>query len=364
MFATMFTKPWHYLKFLSVVMVLASLYSLAQAQLSPALIDSDDFLIEPIELDDVDFGGTDLDGVELGQQASINWSTGEVRVTGVGQATGGMTPAQGRLVGGRRARENALILLNHVVRDVEIITGITIGDYLVQDESLEAPFIEAIQAAQFIEDSETSNFVRTANIGTTTVTIDASVQLYGENSISALVLPGFQDFYAGAAVQPERDLPFVVAELGDHSWQASAVQVEGNYTGLVIDASAFGVNPAMCPEIMFGGGMEDGGQKIYGIESVDRSQLGSRGVATYFGSVTGASSDPRVGDNPLVIQALGIEERNGVLTGHPIISPEDAERIRLENDLTGFLEDGGVTVASRNVILIMTEDGTDVFASR
>ncbi|MEM7735097.1 MAG: hypothetical protein AAF267_04845 [Deinococcota bacterium] len=354
MIAVIFTKRWHFLRFLSVAMLLLGLNGLAQAQLSLAQIDSDDFLIETIELEDA----------EPGQQAAVNWSTGEVRVTGVGQAVGGMTPAQGRLVGGRQARENALMLLNQVVRDVEIVNGVTIGDYLAQEESLEAPFIEAILSAQFIEDSETSDFVRNANIGTTTVTIDASVQLYGEMSISALILPSFQEFYDWADAQPEHNLPFVVAELDDLSWQASAVQVEGNYTGLVIDASAFGVNPAMCPEIMFDGGMEDGGQKIYGIGSVDRSQLGSRGVATYFGRVTGASSDPRVGDNPLVIQALGIEERNGVLTGHPIISPEDAQRIRLENDLTGFLEDGGVTVASRNVILIMTEDGTDVFASR
>jgi hypothetical protein len=354
MHAIMFTKRWHYKNFLSVLISLTSFGGLAQAQLSRAQLDGDDFLIEPIELANAD----------LGQQAAINWSTGEVQVTGVGQAIGGMTPAQGRLVGGRRARENALILLNQVVRDVEIVNGITIGDYLLQEETLEAPFIEALQNAQFIEDSETSNFVRNANIGTTTVTIDAVVQLYGDVSISALILPSFQAFYDWADVQPDHDLPFVVAEVDDHSWQASAVQVEGNYTGLVIDASGFEVNPAMCPEIMFGGGMEDGGQKIYGIGSVDRDQLGSRGVATYFSSVTGASSDPRVGDNPLVIQALGIEERNGVLTGHPIISPEDAERIRLENDLTGFLEDGSVTVASRNVILIMTEDGTDVFASR
>ena len=308
-----------------------------------------DFLIETI----------DVPGAEVGRRASINWSTGQITVTGAAQVTGGMTAAQGRLLALPNAQTDALFLLAEIVNSIEIVTGITIGDFAEQDSDIAEGLAALFDDSLLVEDSETSNVTREANLATITVTIDAAISLYGERGIAAIILPDFQTFFR-EEMADTGVLPYRVATPVNDDWQARAAsQVQGNYTGLVIDASEHGINPAMCPEIMQGSGA-----KVYDILSVDPEDVGTRGVATYFGSISSATADPRAGDNPLVIPAVDIEERDGVLTGHPIISAEDAERIRLENDMSGFLDAGNVTVASRNVVVILTDDDTERYVSR
>lgn len=308
-----------------------------------------DFLIETI----------DVPGADVGRQASINWSTGHVTVTGAAQVTGGMTPAQGRLLALPEAETDALFLLAEIINSIEIVTGVTIGDFAEQDSDIAEALAALFDDSLIVADSETSDFTRDANLGTITITMDATISLYGDNGIAAVILPEFQTFFREEMAEADT-LPYVVAAPVHDDWHARAAsQVQGGYTGLVIDASEFAVNPAMCPEIMQGDG-----DKVYDILSVDPEDVAERGVATYFGSVDSATADPRAGDNPLVIPAVGIEERDGVLTGHPIISAEDAERIRLENDMSGFLEDGNVTVASRNVVVILTDDEAERYVSR
>ncbi len=318
-----------------------------------------DFLIETI----------DVPGADVGRQASINWSTGQVTVTGAAQVTGGMTSSQGRLLALPQAETDALFLLAEIINSIEIVTGVTIGDFAEQDSAIAEALAALFDDSLIVAGSETSDFTRDANLGTTTITIDATLSLYGDNGIAAIILPDFQTFFR-EEMASGNTLPYAVAAPVYDDWQARAAsqvpasqvpasQVQGDYTGLVIDASEFAVNPAMCPEIMQGSG-----DKVYDILSVDPEDVAEQGVATYFASVDSAVADPRVGDNPLVIPAVAIEERDGVLTGHPVISAEDAERIRLENDLSGFLEDGNVTVASRNVVVILTDDETERYVSR
>jgi len=336
-------RSWHTFT-LGTVIALAVI-----AVMSVTTAQAQDFLIETI----------DVPGAEVGRQASINWSTGHVTVTGAAQVTGGMTSAQGRLLALPQAETDALFLLAEIVNSIEIVTGVTIGDFAGQDSDIAEALAALFDDSLLVADSETRDFTRDANLGTTTITIDATLSLYGDSGIAAVILPDFQTFFR-EEMASGNILPYAVAAPVYDDWQARAAsQVQGDYTGLVIDASEFAVNPAMCPEIMQGDG-----DKVYDILSVDPEDVAEQGVATYFASVDSAVADPRAGDNPLVIPAVAIEERDGVLTGHPVISAEDAERIRLENDLSGFLQDGNVTVASRNVVVILTDDEVERYVSR
>ncbi len=116
---------------------------------------------------------------------------------------------------------------------------------------------------------------------------------------------------------------------------APAATIGAGYTGVVIDAKGTVLSRTFCPVIY-----DTNGRAIYGVKNVSADYAIKNGVVEY---AEGADrwqqvglGNSRAGSNPLVIKAVGIRERN-VYKVDVVITPEDADKILIENQRSGFL---------------------------
>jgi hypothetical protein len=110
----------------------------------------------------------------------------------------------------------------------------------------------------------------------------------------------------------------------------------GGYTGLIIDAAGLKATPAMLPKIK----VEDG-REILGPNEVDREYMINQGLVGYADSIGKAKAMKRVGSNPLVVKAIGIEGTN---KSNIVVSTNDAMKIASATSVNGFLRECRVVV--------------------
>ena len=99
----------------------------------------------------------------------------------------------------------------------------------------------------------------------------------------------------------------------------------GGYTGVIIDCTGLGLRPAMSPVIK-----AENGQPIYGYKNLDADKIVSSGMASYAHSAADAT---RAGTNPLRLRAVAVDGG-----ANPVLSAADANRLLLENSVSGFLD--------------------------
>ncbi|PIU63789.1 MAG: hypothetical protein COS84_09255 [Armatimonadetes bacterium CG07_land_8_20_14_0_80_40_9] len=111
----------------------------------------------------------------------------------------------------------------------------------------------------------------------------------------------------------------------------------GGFTGLIIDCRGLEVRASQSPKIL-----DEEGEEVYGTASKFTDYLREHGVMGYYTSIEEAK-EKRCGPNPLIIKAIKIEKRRGIPL-HPVISKDDARKIREENEKGRFLESYKVAV--------------------
>ena len=112
----------------------------------------------------------------------------------------------------------------------------------------------------------------------------------------------------------------------------------GPYTGLLIDATGFGLVRSMCPKIFRRDGTE-----VWGTMDVEPEVVQRTGIAGFVDTLDEALSlglSPRLGANPLVVRAIG---RQGTVWANAVVSDEDSTLILAEDRKTHFLEKLRVT---------------------
>ena len=99
----------------------------------------------------------------------------------------------------------------------------------------------------------------------------------------------------------------------------------GGYTGVIIDCTGLGLRTAMSPVIK-----AENGRPIYGYKNLDSDKVVASGMASYARSDADAT---RAGANPLRLRAVSIDGG-----ANPVLSANDANRLLLENNASGFLD--------------------------
>ena len=99
----------------------------------------------------------------------------------------------------------------------------------------------------------------------------------------------------------------------------------GGYTGVIIDCTGLGLRPVMSPVIK-----ADNGRPIYGYKNLDSDKVVQNGMASYARSEADAK---RAGTNPLRLRAVAVDGN-----ANPVLSAKDANRLLLENRVSGFLD--------------------------
>ncbi len=108
------------------------------------------------------------------------------------------------------------------------------------------------------------------------------------------------------------------------------------YTGLVVNAFGLGAVPAMAPKVL-----DEDGNELYGTSYVSRDYAVEQGVVGYAKNVDQARENPRVADNPLVLQAV---EASGSKKANIVISNEDAKKLEDDSIDWGFLKECKVII--------------------
>lgn len=101
--------------------------------------------------------------------------------------------------------------------------------------------------------------------------------------------------------------------------------VESPYTGLIIDARGTSLTPQMVFQII-----DRNGKLIYGQAQAFYQPAVDSGMVEYDGSLQEAKDSPRVGSNPMVVEAVGV---GGEFNTKVVVSVNDGRRMR--NNLAG-----------------------------
>lgn len=278
----------------------------------------------------------------LGQSVEIDWTLGVIRARGAGTATSGLTLAQARLRAIGAARADAQRLLATAIGDVRITSDTIVSDYVLASDTVRTQIDTVLRGIVYPEDGIV---VEQLPDGSFVVHAVAEVPLYGTNSLGSAVYQGVRASFDSEGSQasyqePTSNAPYTPPVMPQEPAPAperpDTVVPSGAYTGLIIDASAFAVNPTMAPRVF-----SESGEVVYGVLSTTTEYANDVGVVGYYRSLGAALVDGRVGDNPLVVSAIDVVGKN-IFREHPIISDGDAASVSLADEAVGFLEQARV----------------------
>ena len=134
----------------------------------------------------------------------------------------------------------------------------------------------------------------------------------GQNSIANIVVP-----------QNSSPKPFP---------KPMVMNIDANYTGLIIDCGGQNLSTAMLPKIQSASGKE-----IYAFEFLDRNLVVNRGMVNYSDSAN--SGVQRAGGNPLTVSAMFIQGDCDI-----VVSDDDAEKILAANQKSKILQNCMVVI--------------------
>ena len=110
------------------------------------------------------------------------------------------------------------------------------------------------------------------------------------------------------------------------------VKVEGDYTGLIINATGLKIERSMCPKIR-----RTDGSVIWSGDDANPDFVIDKGIVGYAISMSSAKGNPRSGTNPLIIRAVARYNGDN-FHSDPEISVKDANLLIQEAAKDGFLK--------------------------
>lgn len=287
---------------------------------------------------------------QFGQSIEIDWTTGVIRARGAGTAASGLTLAQARLRAMGAARADAQRLLATAIGEVRITSDTVVVDYVLASDTVRTQLEVVLRGIVYPE-----NGVRIERLadGSFIVYALAEMPLYGPDSLASVVYQGVRDSFVSPEsranyLEPTSDAPYSVPMLPEvdgatvtNGREAEAPVAPGAYTGLIVDASDFSVDATMAPRIF-----SESGAVVYGVLSTSTEFANDIGVVGYHRSLEAARADYRVGEYPLIVNAIDVIGKN-IFREHPVISDGDANAVMLADAAVGFLKRAKVVFVVR-----------------
>lgn len=258
-------------------------------------------------------------------EGEIDWSKGALSATGVGlMPRDEPNRARAYLKARGYAKLDALANLLMLIDRVQIDARYTGADYMAQSEEIRAAVNGFLRGAMVTDERKITIE------GQEAVQVTVSIPMHGQRGLSGVLLKS--PAAAPAPPEPEPKLPRMEILRSNLPAGDAPPQVEGNYTGLIIDARGLNVQPAMAPRIL-----KADETPLYGQGNYDPDTVIEKGLAAYYKDLDAARSDARAGSNPLILRPIGVYRRAAATTD-VVLSDADAAKLLEENKRTKFLD--------------------------
>lgn len=223
-------------------------------------------------------------------QGEVDWEKGLITVTGVGAPPENASEATAPLLARRAAMLDAYRNAIEVINGVRIRSGSVMKDYTIASDEVSSIVEGFVKGGQFEEPTYDSK-------GRCEIVLHLPIG--GHTGLTSVIYTSVQENAAPAQSDPAAQVP---------------------YTGLIIDARNLGIRPALYPQVF-----DADGFLVYGQTMVNVSDPNFSTIAAYSKTLENAKTLARIGDNPLIIKAIGAVK---AASGEPtdiIIGSEDSK---------------------------------------
>jgi len=288
------------------------------------------------------FGG-DVELIEpLGTNGSINWTSGIIIAKGSGAPSpDAQNPAQGRIFAKRAAISDARRNLLETLEGVRVASTTVVKEYMVENDVIKTRVQGIIKGSKVTDTKYMSD-------GSVEVTVSMSIK---GDLLSLFLKPVEKKAMAPVKVikgdipkpevMPEKPVtepaPDVKVPSEPKVSKTEEPKAEEppplklpDYTGLVVDARALKLKPALIPRIL-----ELSGKELYHTNVASREGAAENGVALYSRDLTAAQTNPRVADNPVTLKPVSVSEKS---PSDIVMSDKDAEILKAIIKQKGFLK--------------------------
>ena len=249
----------------------------------------------------------------------VDWDQAVIRAEGAGVAPAtAYNSVQARLMARRAAIVDAYRQLAEQIKGVNVDATTTVQNMMMTNDTVTTKVSALVQGARIVDEKVLPE-------GGYSVTLQ--VPVFGvSNSIASAVLdrPAAYEPFPQPVESVQPSYP-IRDNTGTSAASTPAGRAIGGYTGLIVDCRGLDLSPVMSPVIK-----NANGAPIYGYKNLDYDKVVASGMAGYTRDVRNAV---RAGSNPLVVQAIGLDNHNS----NPILSVAAANRVLIENGATGFL---------------------------
>ena len=195
------------------------------------------------------------------------------------------------------------------IGDLHVSSSSTVSQYRLTSDEINVSVEKILNGAQVVS-------VDRDPAGTYHVIVRMPV-FGGTNSLASVVLP-----------KKSKEVSFPKPKYSN----IESGNINGNYTGLIVDCRGLNLSTAISPAIE---SVE--GTKIYSYDNISRQSAVSRGIVSYSTEID--SNVQRAGSNPLVVKAMFTSGECDV-----VVSQEDADRILVANQQSNFLKNCMVVI--------------------
>lgn len=263
------------------------------------------------------------------QKAETDWEKAVVRAKGYGVAGDQIqNEARARILAREAAKTMAQRNLLEQIEGVNLNSTQKISGAQVESDVIKKRISGTLRGARVVEEKEVSQ-------GSYMVVME--VKLYGKNGVMKAVLPTVKEESAAEEETMDSAAEQGTAEqtnnkgANNETASDSAQELAADYTGLIINTMNLAVEPAISPKIY-----NAQGEVIYSVNTLNTDEVITNGIVGYNRSLNAAKANPRIGENPLVINA---EDVRGATKADVVLSEANAQKVlRAANSSNIFSE--------------------------
>ncbi|MBT9543799.1 MAG: LPP20 family lipoprotein [Candidatus Sericytochromatia bacterium] len=258
---------------------------------------------------------------------TIDWTSGNLKVTGSGAPPSKGSAAQKRLMARRAAVADGYRQMAELINGVRVDSETIVKDFVTESDTIKIKVSALIKGAQIGD---------TRYLSDGSVEVDMRLGMYGANSLSSVIQPTFLEEHKQEQIAPTPTRTPVPTPVKTPTIPDEPVVDNGDsYTGLIIDCKGLGVAPGMSPMIM-----DSNGKEVYiGDRPIDPDMVVQIGIVGYLKTMSEARASSRVGKNPLVIRASSAGGKTKV---DAVISSSQAQMLLQADSRKSFLAESKV----------------------